>query len=85
MISGSFTGLLAAEPTHEGKIDPGAPETKYVAELADSAWGDMKEHHDPAIIPTARRLGHPLIAIKPGSACAVGVYYLHSRSASFVR
>lgn len=38
----SFTGLLAAQLTHEGKIDPNALVTKYIPELAESAWGDMK-------------------------------------------
>ena len=41
-ITKSFTGLLAAQLAHEGKIDPDALVTKYVPELADSAWGDMK-------------------------------------------
>jgi len=41
-VTKSFTGLLAAQLVHEGKIDPDALVTKYVPELADSAWGDMK-------------------------------------------
>ena len=41
-LTKSFTGLLAAQLVHEGKIDPDALVTKYVPELADSAWGDMK-------------------------------------------
>lgn len=41
-ITKSFTGLLAAQLAHEGKIDPDALVTKYLPELADSAWGDMK-------------------------------------------
>lgn len=41
-VTKSFTGLLAAQLAHEGKIDPDARVTKYVPELADSAWGDMK-------------------------------------------
>lgn len=41
-VTKSFTGLMAAQLAHEGKIDPNAPVTKYVPELADSAWGDMK-------------------------------------------
>lgn len=41
-ITKSFTGLLAAQLAHEGKIDPDALVTKYIPELADSAWGDMK-------------------------------------------
>lgn len=38
----SFTGLLVAQLAYEGKIDLDAPITKYVPELAESAWGDMK-------------------------------------------
>jgi CubicO group peptidase (beta-lactamase class C family) len=41
-VTKSFTGLMAAQLVHEGKIDPDALVTKYVPELADSAWGDMK-------------------------------------------
>ena len=41
-VTKSFTGLLAAQLVHEGKIDPNALVTKYVPELAESAWGDMK-------------------------------------------
>jgi CubicO group peptidase (beta-lactamase class C family) len=41
-VTKSFTGLLAAQLVHEGKIDPDALVTRYVPELADSAWGDMK-------------------------------------------
>lgn len=41
-VTKSFTGLMAAQLAHEGKIDPEALVTKYVPELADSAWGDMK-------------------------------------------
>ena len=41
-VTKSFTGLLAAQLVHEGKIDRDALVTKYVPELADSAWGDMK-------------------------------------------
>lgn len=40
-VTKSFTGLMAAQLAHEGKIDPAALVTKYVPELADSAWGDM--------------------------------------------
>ena len=40
-VTKSFTGLMAAQLAHEGKIDPGALVTKYVPELAGSAWGDM--------------------------------------------
>lgn len=41
-VTKSFTGLLAAQLAHEGRIDPDALVTKYVPELAESAWGDMK-------------------------------------------
>ena len=41
-VTKSFTGLLAAQLVNEGRIDPNALVTKYVPELADSAWGDMK-------------------------------------------
>ena len=40
-VTKSFTGLLAAQLAHEGKLELDAPVTRYVAELADSAWGDM--------------------------------------------
>lgn len=40
-VTKSFTGLLAAQLAHEGRLDVDAPVTKYVPELADSAWGDM--------------------------------------------
>ena len=41
-VTKSFTGLLAAQLAREGKIDLDALVTKYVPELADSAWSDMK-------------------------------------------
>ena len=41
-ITKSFTGLLAAQLVAEGRIDRGALVTKYVPELVESAWGDMK-------------------------------------------
>ena len=41
-VTKSFTGLMAAQLVHEGKIDQDALVTKYVPELARSAWGDMK-------------------------------------------
>ncbi|MGH6625287.1 MAG: serine hydrolase domain-containing protein [Burkholderiaceae bacterium] len=44
-VTKSFTGLLAAQLAHEGKLDLDAPVTKYVPELADSAWGDMTVRH----------------------------------------
>jgi CubicO group peptidase (beta-lactamase class C family) len=40
-ITKSFTGLLAAQLIREGKIDADAPVSKYIPELAESAWGDM--------------------------------------------
>ncbi|MES2106730.1 MAG: serine hydrolase [Pseudomonadota bacterium] len=40
-LTKSFTGLLAAQLVHEGKIDANAVVSKYVPELVDSAWGDM--------------------------------------------
>lgn len=43
-ITKSFTGLLAAQLIREHKLDANAMVTKYVPELADSAWGDMKVH-----------------------------------------
>ncbi len=39
-VTKSFTGLLAAMLAHEGKLDPSAPVTRYVPELADGAYGD---------------------------------------------
>jgi CubicO group peptidase (beta-lactamase class C family) len=44
-VTKSFTGLLAAQLVHEDRIDPDAPVTRYVPELADSAWGDMTVRH----------------------------------------
>lgn len=40
-VTKSFTGLMAAQLVQEGKIDPSALVTKYVPELAGSAWEDM--------------------------------------------
>jgi len=40
-ITKSFTGLLAAQLAHEGRIDPKALVTTYVPELEGSAWADM--------------------------------------------
>lgn len=40
-VTKSFTGLLASQLVQEGKLDDHAPVTKYVPELADSAWADM--------------------------------------------
>jgi len=41
-VTKSFTGLLAAQLIHDGRLDVNALVTKYVPELTDSAWGDMK-------------------------------------------
>jgi CubicO group peptidase (beta-lactamase class C family) len=41
-VTKSFTGLLAAQLIHDGKLDPDALVTRYVPELAGSAWEDMK-------------------------------------------
>lgn len=41
-VTKSFTGLMAAQLAHEGKIDPNAWVTHYVPELSDSAWSDMR-------------------------------------------
>jgi hypothetical protein len=40
-VTKSFTGLLAAQLAKEGKLELNAQVTKYVSELADTAWGDM--------------------------------------------
>src|SRR5688572_1023080 len=39
-VTKSFAGLLAAVLAHEGALDPTAPVTDYVPELADTAFGD---------------------------------------------
>jgi CubicO group peptidase (beta-lactamase class C family) len=39
-VTKSFTGTLAGMLVAEGKIDPAAPVTKYVPELAKSGFGD---------------------------------------------
>lgn len=39
-ITKSFVGTLAAMLAAEGKLDPAAPVTRYVPELADTAYGD---------------------------------------------
>lgn len=41
-VTKSFTGLMAAQLAHEGRLNPDAQVTQYIPELADSAWGDMK-------------------------------------------
>lgn len=40
-ITKSFTGLMAAQLAHEGRIDAQALVTQYVPELQGSAWDDM--------------------------------------------
>lgn len=40
-VTKSFTGLMAAQLAHDGKLDPEALVTQYLPELASSAWGDM--------------------------------------------
>lgn len=40
-VTKSFTGLMAAQLAHEGKLDPQALVSHYLPELASSAWGDM--------------------------------------------
>lgn len=40
-VTKSFTGLMAAQLVQDGKLDPKAQVTKYLPELADTAWGDM--------------------------------------------
>ena len=39
-VTKSFTGVLAGMLVAEGRLDPGAPVTAYVPELAPSAFGD---------------------------------------------
>lgn len=39
-MSKSLTGLLATELIQQGLIDPAAPVTRYLPELAGSAWAD---------------------------------------------
>ncbi len=39
-VTKSFTGTLASLLVAEGKLDVGAPVTRYIPELADSAFGD---------------------------------------------
>lgn len=39
-MSKSLTGLLATEFIQQGAIDPAAPVTRYLPELAGSAWAD---------------------------------------------
>jgi hypothetical protein len=39
-VTKSFVGTLAAMLVAEGRLDPGATVTKYIPELADSAFGD---------------------------------------------
>jgi len=44
-VSKSFTGLLAGILAGEGKLDPDAPVTKYVPEIAPSTYGSAKVQH----------------------------------------
>jgi len=44
-VTKSFAGLLGAILAHEGAIDPAAPVTEYVPELADTAFGDATVRH----------------------------------------
>lgn len=44
-VTKSFAGLLGAILAHEGVIDPAAPVTEYVPELADTAFGDATVRH----------------------------------------
>ncbi len=39
-MSKSFVGLLATMLIHEGQLDPVAPVSRYIPELANSAWAD---------------------------------------------
>ncbi|WP_343624754.1 MULTISPECIES: serine hydrolase domain-containing protein [Roseateles] len=39
-MSKSLTGLLAVQLIHEGRIDAGAPVSRYLPELKGSAWDD---------------------------------------------
>lgn len=39
-MSKSFVGLLATMLIHEGQLDPAAPVSRYIPELANSAWAD---------------------------------------------
>lgn len=44
-VTKSFAGLLGAMLAHEGALDPAAPVTTYVPELADTAFGDATVRH----------------------------------------
>jgi hypothetical protein len=39
-VTKSYVGLLAAVLAHEGRIDPAAPVTRYLPEMASTAYGD---------------------------------------------
>ena len=41
-VTKSFTGLMAAQLVHDGRLNPDALVTQYIPELAESAWGDMQ-------------------------------------------
>lgn len=44
-VTKSFAGLLGAVLAHEGALDPAAPVTTYVPELADTAFADATVRH----------------------------------------
>lgn len=44
-ITKSFVGLMAAALAHEGRIDPGAPVSRYLPELAKGAYGGATVRH----------------------------------------
>ena len=44
-VSKSFIGLLAASLAHEGRIDPLSPVSRYLPELASTAFGDASVRH----------------------------------------
>jgi hypothetical protein len=44
-VTKSFAGLLGAMLAHEGALDPAAPVTAYVPELAGTAFGDATVRH----------------------------------------
>ncbi|MEW5688405.1 MAG: serine hydrolase [Pseudomonadota bacterium] len=44
-VTKSFAGLLGAMLAHEGVLDPAAPVTRYLPELADTAFGDATVRH----------------------------------------
>ncbi|HEX5006163.1 MAG TPA: serine hydrolase, partial [Hyphomonadaceae bacterium] len=44
-VTKSFAGLMAATLAHEGKLDPAAPVSFYIPELAQTAFGDATVRH----------------------------------------